>query len=926
MIKKLQNRYTQLILVILFLMVLLAVRLLVVTVFQHERWVEASDNLSIKSVATSAPRGRILDRYGRVLAGNVQTFSVQFSDSGLDDAEINDRALQLIKIFEANGDEYNDNFSIVFNEQGEFEYTYQQDIDSWLDSMNLPLGLTAEQAFERLRMIYEIDETFDVYEAQEYLQNIYKVYPPISVRLMKYTADINKESFLQKYGLDKESMKKKYGIEKELSAQEAFEELRNKFEIDSRMSAEDARKIMVVRNELADMGYRQYMPATLATGISDETIVKIEELSKTLTGVDIVSETVRYYPNGTTASHILGYLGKISEANKSKYVDELGYDANDLIGQSGLESAFESTLKGTDGIQYVQVNVKGERVKVISETAPKKGNDLYSTIDLDLQKVAEDALEQALTQIQRGGKFESKYGDYNYGTAYKNATVGAAVAIEVETGDVLAMASYPDFDPNLFVRGINSQDWASLQSTNPRNSLAPAPLYNVAARSAIQPGSTFKMVTATAAMDQGLSPKQKLKDGGYVKVGNRPYNCLIYTMFHTTHGYVDLAHALEVSCNYYFYDIATGKDYYTGKSLGYDLDIDTIMEYAKQYGLGEPTGIEISETVATRPSAEKKMNSTKALLKYALNANAEKYFKRKVLADPDLMAKYIDEIVSWTEENPTRNELLSRMPGVGVKDDMVVELTDLCKYTYFNYAQWTLGDEFSISIGQGENAYTPLQMANYVATIGNDGTHNKVSLIKAIEGKGQTEKDEPTQVSITKDNLAYIIQGMKLVAQGSSGSLRGIFGNFPVSVVAKSGTADKDGKINWPDEVEYVKTYLSSIAPGISWEQVEEEMVRLMSEYPETYTTRDLAVRKAVINLSNGSVNSAKIDRFKDEYDPFAWVVATAPEDDPKIAVAVLLFQGGKAAYAAPVAREIIGEYLHVGDVYEEYDLDTKLQ
>ncbi len=925
MIRKLQSRYTQLLIAISILMLLLAIRLIVVTVFQHEEWSEASDNLSVKQVSTSASRGEIYDRYGRVLAGNVQTFSVQFSDNALTDEEVNERALTLINIFEASGDEYNDNFSIVFTEDGGCEYTYQQEIESWLESMELPTNLTAEEAFSSLRAMYSVDETYDVYEAQEYLQNICKIYPPISVKVMKYTADMDKESFLEKYNIDSESLEKKTGEAKELNAREAFDMLREKFEIDESLSDSDARKIMVVRNELADMGYRQYVSATLATGISDETIIKIEELSKELTGVDIVSETIRYYPNGTTASHVLGYLGKISEANKEKYVDELGYDANDLIGQSGLESSLESTLKGTDGTKYVQVNARGEKVKTLSETSPKKGSDVYTTIDLDLQKVAEDALEQALNQIQIGGTFKSSYGNYKYNKTFRNATVGAAVAIEVETGDVLAMASYPDFDPNLFVRGISSSDWASLQSTNSRDSLAPAPLYNVATRSAVQPGSTFKMVTATAAMDQGLSPLQKLRDAGYISVGNRDYNCLVYTLYHTTHGYVDLPHALEVSCNYYFYDIGTGKDYYTGKSLGYSLDIDTIMEYAKQYGLGEPTGIEITETVATRPSAEKKMNSTKNMLRYALNANSEKYFKRKVLADPELTEKYIEEIVSWAEENPSRNELLSRMSEVGIKDEMIVTVTDMCKYTYFNYAQWTLGDEFSIAIGQGENAYTPLQMANYVATIGNEGKHNKVSLIKAIEGQGEKEKEEPTKVSITEENLEYIISGMKLVAQGSKGSLRAIFSNFPVSVVAKSGTADKDGKINWADEVEYIKTYLGSILPGVSWEQVEEEMSRLMEEYPDTYTTRDLAVRKAVINLGNGSVTTAKMDRFKSEYDPFAWVVALAPEEDPKIAVAVLLFQGGTAAYAAPVAREIIGAYLHLDQEYEDYSLETGL-
>ena len=917
MIKNLGSRFTQLIIFIALLLALLGVRLFVLSVFQNESWSEASENLSVKSVYSSSPRGQIYDRYGRLLAGNVQTFSVQFNGSGLKTQEINDTALSLARLLEQNGDTYVDNFPIVIDEYGNFAYTYQQSIDQWLKSMELPEGLSAEEAFSELRSIYGVDESLDVFEAQESLQNVFGLYIPITVRLMKYTGDVDRDSFLDKYNLPEGS-----------GPAEAFAALRSKFSIDRSLSAEDARKILVIRNELFDMGYRQYLPATIANGISEKSIVEIEERSKEFPGTSVVSKLKRYYPNGSTASHIIGYMGRISEANKEYYVDELGYNAGDLIGMSGLESSLESILHGTDGVEYLQVNASGKKVKSISNTPPKKGKDVYITMDLELQKVAEDALQQALDAISTGGVFHSKYGDYNYGKAYKNANVGAVVALEVETGDVLCMASNPDFDLNLFAEGISSEDWNSLQSKNPRDQLAPAPLYNVATRSAVQPGSTFKMVTATAALDQGLNPNTRLRDGGFVMVGNRPYNCLIWTTSNTTHGSLNLPEALEVSCNYYFYDVATGKDYYTGRSLGYDMDIDTIMKYARQYGLGEATGIEISETVAPAPSAESKMRSQKALLRYALNANAEKFFKTRVLADPELLSEKIEEIVSWADENPVRSEIIERLSesDMGIKEGMEVELAELCKYTYFNYAEWTLGDEFNIAIGQGENAYTPLQMANYIATIGNGGLHNKVSLIKTIEGEGKREKEEAAKVDITDENLSYIIDGMNRVAQGSKGSLRGVFGTFPVKVAAKSGTATKDGKINWPDELEYLKTYLPQILRDVSWEEVESEAARLMEEYPSTYTNRESASRRAIINLSGGTVSAASIDRFKEDYSPFAWVVAMAPADDPKIAVATLIFQGGTAAYAAPVAREVIGAYLRLGTEYEGYSITSGLK
>ncbi|WP_312354171.1 penicillin-binding transpeptidase domain-containing protein, partial [Aminipila sp.] len=612
----------------------------------------------------------------------------------------------------------------------------------------------------------------------------------------------------------------------------------------------------------------------------------IEERSAELPQVKVVSETMRYYPNANTAAHIIGYLGQISESNKEHYVDTLGYNANDLIGQDGIESAYETILKGKDGTKNVQVNAVGELVRTISETEPEKGKDVYLTIDLELQKTAEDALEQALKQIQIGGTFKSEYGNYKYSKAFKNANVGAVVAIEVETGDVLAMASAPDFDPNLFATGISKDDWNALQSQNPRDYMAPAPLYNVATRTPVQPGSTFKMVTATAALECGLDPYMRLHDGGRVMVGNRPYACLIWHRNGGSHGNINLAEALEVSCNYYFYDIATGKDYYKGAKLGYrtPISIDVITSYAEQYGLGKSTGIEIPERVVGVPTAEKKMEQMKSSLRSVLKGKSEKYFAKNVLKDEQKLSKNIDTIVSWTEENPTKNEIVKRLTEMklGVKEDMIDSLADLCKYTYFNYASWTLGDEFNIAIGQGENSYTPLQMANYIATIGNKGVHNKVSLIQAIEGQGPIEKEPGTKIDLSDErHLDQIIEGMKRVVNGPKGSLRSLFANFPVEVAGKTGTAERSGKMHPPDEVAYMKQHLKQINPKLSWEQVENEMTRLMKKEPDTYRTKDGAVRQAVINLSNGTVDYEKIDVYKSNYDNFAWVLAMAPADNP---------------------------------------------
>lgn len=917
--KWIKERYNQILLIIMALMLLLIVRLFILTIVQGDEWALAAQSNSTKNIYQPAPRGQIFDRYGRLLAGNKSGFSIQFSDTGAGVEEVNRQALEVARIIEGAGDILNDNLPIVAGKNGKFAYIHEKNIAEWLESQGMPQSFTAEQAFNELCLRHGIDESVDRYDAQAKLQTVYNIYPPISVKNMMFTEELARENFLGRYGLDYKTKKQN------ITADEAFKFLREKFKIEDDLSDADARKIMIIRNELLGQGYYSYIPVSIAQDVSNQTVVTLEERGTDLFCVEVAAEPIRYYPNGSTASHILGYLGRITENDKAAFLEK-GYSISDMVGRDGLEKAYEDVLKGVDGMKTVEVNAYGERTRNIRDVAAQKGKDIYLNIDLELQKTAEAALEQALQQIRIGGTFQSKYGNYKYSKAYPGANVGAAVAIDVETGDVLAMASVPDFDPNLFVKGISTEDWKSLQPNNPRDRLAPRPLYNVATLTAVQPGSTFKMVTATAALESGLSPSKKLKDGGAIKLGERTYGCVLWNRSRGTHGYLDLYKAMEVSCNYYFYDIATGKDWYTGKSLGYTkpINIGKITGCAEQYGLGKPTGIEIAETVVPVPSEAIKMSGTKNQLKNVLIGRAEMYFTDKIIANKELLIANINTIVNWTEENPSKKEILSRLPGLGIKNDMVETVADLCKYTYFNFAKWTTGDEFNIAIGQGENAYTPLQMANYVATIGNKGIHNKATLVGAIEGEGKLKKEKGNKISLENgDRLKDIIEGMRLVSHGSQGSGKAIFNNFSVQVASKTGTAERAGKVPAADEVAYLKTYLSRINPQLSWGQVETELARLMKEYPEIYTSRDTAARQAVINLSRGKVTVAKIDAFKKSYDNFAWFVAMAPAENPKIAVSVLIFQGGTGGYAGPVAKEIIGSYLQLDKTYEDYSIDT---
>lgn len=909
----LTDRKNQIRFLFLALMIVLAGRLFYMTVIQGQLWQERAENLSTKTVYTSAPRGEIRDRYGRLLAGNEVSYSVNLVAAEVDEENINTVALNLLSLLESNGETYNDDFPILIAGDGSFYYSYDQEIEEWLSTQNLRSGLTAEEAFGELCQREGIDSSLDKYEAQSVLQNTYNIYPPISVRKMEYTQKLDQNAFLQSFQLDED-----------LSAQEAFEALREKYEIDDSYSDEEARKILIIRNELKSLGYKSYLPAEVATGVGEQTVITLEEKSYLYPGVEIAREYVRTYPNGSTACHVLGYLGKISESQQEEYLEK-GYSSTDLIGKEGIESYYESVLKGKDGEKLIQVNASGEQVDVISETDSIPGDDVYLTIDLELQKTAEEALKQALDKISVGGTFVSEYGNYRYSKAYRNANVGAVVAVDVDSGDILAMANYPGYDPNLFALGISSEDWDALQGENPRDPLSPLPLYNVAAMSSIQPGSTFKPVTSLAALNEGWNPNNRLYDDGVIQMGGgKTYGCWIWNNSRGKHGWLNLYGALEVSCNYYFYDLVTAHDYYSGTDLNIDMNIQKVTAYAEKLGLGQKTGIELAESAAGVPSEEAKLISTKRSLKNVLISKASLYFEDSLTDDSEELEKTADEIVSWADKGLSRSELYNRLSEMPVKEDELNELTDLIRSDYFSVATWGEGDALNLAIGQGENAYTPLQMARYVATVANDGTRYDLSLTKSISGQLNEEDNKGTKVENSNpDAFATVREGMRLVANGSKGSARSLFANFPYEVGCKTGTAQKSGKINPPDEVEYIRTYLSRIAPGVSFDEVEAEMHRLLTEEDNIYKSESSAVRQAVINLSGGRVTAEQIDAYKSSYDNFGWFVAFGPVEDPQIAVAVLIFQGGSGSYAGPVAREVIGKYMELQEIYSDHSTGT---
>ena len=375
-----------------------------------------------------------------------------------------------------------------------------------------------------------------------------------------------------KFTQDSEESQKSWKIENEmdenLTAEQAFNYLKEKYEI-TESDVKTARKIMSVRYEISRNGYSTTKSVTIAKDISNTSAVQIREQNSMLSGMYVVTEPVVSYESGSLASHVLGYVGAISAEEYEEKKDR--YRNDDVIGKSGIQYVFEDYLKGTDGVRQVDMTVDGAVTSEYTAEEAISGSDVILTIDANLQKVAEDALEQNIKDIASG-----KYGEKN------DADAGAVVVMDVDSGEVLAMASYPDYNP-----GKYSEEYT--EDSNGR-------YLNRAISSAFAPGSTFKMVVASAALTTGeISPTSLVNDNGIYPYGDRQA-CWYYRSYGRGHGYLNVTQALKYSCNYFFYD------------MGYRIGIDTIAEYAGKYGLGQKTGIElegeISGTVASKEYAE----------------------------------------------------------------------------------------------------------------------------------------------------------------------------------------------------------------------------------------------------------------------------------------------------------------------------------
>ena len=512
----------------------------------------------------------------------------------------------------------------------------------------------------------------------------------------------------KKYTIKGEELKKwlkNYKLDEKTKEEDAIKYFIKKYKITNE-DWKDIRKIIAIRYEITTKGYSSTKSLKIASNVSRQVVAEISEKNTNYPGITISTDSERVYGYKNLASHIIGYIGRIGqeEYNSSKE-SENPYKNDDYVGRTGIESMFEEYLRGKDGKEEIEMSVDGAVTGSTVTQDAVQGSSIVLTIDAKLQKIAEDSLKKNIEKIKKGG-FGKKY----------NAEGGSVVVLDVKTGEIRAMASYPDYDPNSWVGGISTEDYNKIKKKNA--------LFNKSISGAYEPGSVFKMATAIAGLESGaISKTEKINDTGiYARYKDYQPRCWIYNQSHHGHGYVNVKQAIQKSCNYFFFETS------------YRMGINKLDKYAKYFGLGSKTGVELpSETTG-------------------------------ILAGPDT-------IKNWSGGKTLQT---------AIGQQSTFSPLQIAKYTAM--------------VANGGKKITPTVIKN---VLNSDGTEESKSQIKKyVKQRLNLGKDDSDDINISKDNIKIVLEGMKSVAQ-DGGTAYNIFKDFEIEIGGKTGSAEAPGnKVN----------------------------------------------------------------------------------------------------------------------------------
>lgn len=706
-------------------------RLMQLQLVDGDSYLRRSAEFLTTTSTVSAARGEILDRYGRPMVTNRTGFSLVLIYAGFweDRPERFATLLDLARRVQADGraaagdgddDAAADTRAAVLGdilpitENAPYVYIGTQGssaratLSDYIKNSADTLGLTAvQQAKEQAKLANEQSPRYDA--AGE---------PIDQVAALDATELVSATAFLE--------------------AMRGY--LEDKQGMPAGLSAGDVRTLVGLYYSMRQANFSNNATFTLAENVSMDLIAYLKEHHRQYPGVEVQSEAVRKYDT-PYAAHLLGTVGPMwsEEWNTTKnggpYKEKAGYNMNDDIGKTGLEASLEPYLHGTAGSRTMETDLGSGDAAQVAANAPQPGDNVITTIDLDLQKVAEESLASYLSGYGRGG---------------------AAVALDPDSGEVLVMASYPTYS----LADYFQNDVAIARAGDPAS-----PELNRATSGQYPPGSTFKVLTAIAALEEGVIDAHTCYTcDGKFEYGGSTFHCRNHDQPMT----LDVTQAIKYSCNVFFYNV--GKEL-TGARL---------EKWCASFGLGDLTGIELLEERG--------------------HAAGPTYREVQIKADP-------------------------------------------------HWRDWQGGDDVNAAIGQSDNLFTPLQLANYMAAVVNGGTLYRPTVVKNIKtyDYGEVVREQQPEVRGTIDfsdaTRALVMQGMsEVTAEG--GTAATTFADYPIKVGGKTGSAE-----------------MTEVRDGVQ------------------------------INYTNGLF------------------VAFAPFDDPELVVCVVGEGAGHGSSVAPVVRDIMDAY-----------------
>lgn len=792
-------RYIAMCVVVVLLFGALIVQLVNMQLRDGEDYFETAESRKMKTYTLKGERGMILDRNGIPLAYDEESYNVTFyrdpsRNSSAHLKEYTQVLLKVIEIVESNGGSVVDGFYLKKDENGEF----------YLDF------LTTNEETHAKR---EKNWRSNLYITKVDVENIH------------------------------DYLCKRYGIED--------------------LDYETQYKVLSIWQELQMYAFLS-KPVAIAYDVNMNTVAQIEAASIDLTGASVEQTTKRVYPRGTLAAHIIGYTGSITEDTLSDFTAK-GYSADDRVGVYGVEKSMEDQLSGNvlyrQGSREVEVDANGAVMRELSYKAPVGGNHVMLTLDIELQQILEESLRYNIEEANKiqlealKSASDSQLEKYQQqienrdGEPLRLAATGAAVVLDVHTGETLAMASYPSFDPNDFINGMTTEEY------NEKYNIPTSPLFNRAISTKATPGSIFKMATALAGIEEGVvTVDEKIDDlGAFTKYDQTSYAPECWVKYPHQHSGQNVSLALTNSCNYYFYTVSDR------------LGIDNLYKWASLLGLTSKTGIELSgEATGVVGNQSILYDSSRGITEQ--RSSKSNYVARtivKTLRDAgEALGRNFEEERLERVTQQLMNLVLEYESGEMIEHIRTILMEELGlsseeisrRYllntlnSYLREIRWTPTETIMTGIGQSITEVTPVGVARYVAAIANGGDVLEVQLVdKILSQDGAVVTDKQPSIAShldgVEDTLEVIRSGMKGVLSAEDG-----------------GTA-----------APYFVGY----------------------EYTDQIGAKTGTAQVNLIDIENN-----------------AWFVAFAPYDDPEIAVVVFIANGYKGGVASLTSKDVIGNYM----------------